>query len=599
MNQTVQFTQCGVKVWDPDDVLIINHTEGTTVNLNYMKIWYDVNGELGVTLKKGATYRFQFWCTGGGKTFYSDNSYFTTTGSYTVTFNANGHGSAPSAQSLKYNDTVTKPSDLTASGYTFGGWYTNASCTSAYNFSRKVTSDFTLYAKWTKNYTVTFNANGHGTAPSSQTVTAGSRASRPSNPTASGYTFGGWYTDSSCTNAFDFSTSINANVTLYAKWTKDVIDLSSAKVTLPYARTPYTGKAITPKPTVTLDGATLSEGTDYEVSYANNVNVGTATVTVTGVGGYEGTAKATFTIARAGDGWVTLADGSKGYGRGGKLVTGWLDLDGGKYWFDDQGRMAIGWTDVVVDGKTMHYYFNPASGNLARGTWMEIDGKKYYFRPSGNMATGWATISDNGVDKKYYFDESGQMVTGWQDIDNGAGATNHYYFRPSGSMATGWAQIDGASYYFRPSGNMATGFADVTDDAYKRYFDESGRMLTGWQEIGGSTYYFRSSGAMQTGEATIDGMIFTFNDKGVLVDDAPSAKAAMVELEAEEFVADDAAVDEAVVEETVAAAEAEAEVVDENAADEEEESVDTSVLEVETDVDVDAEIDAAASEVQE
>ncbi len=292
----------------------------------------------------------------------------------------------------------------------------------------------------------------------------------------------------------------------------DVVDLSGAAVALPYATTPCTGRAITPSPTVTLDGKALSEGTDYQVSYANNVSVGTATVTVTGVGGYEGTATATFGIVRATNGWYTFAGGAKGYGKGGKLVTGWLDLDGGKYWFDDQGRMATGWTDLVVDGKTMHYYFRP-SGNLARGSWADIDGKKYWFRASGNMATGWADIDG----RKYWFDESGQMVTGWRDIDNGAGATNHYYFRPSGSMATGWAEIDGEHFYFRPSGNMATGFADVTDDAYKRYFDESGRMLTGWQEINGNTYYFRSSGAMQTGTATIDGMAFTFSDKGVLI----------------------------------------------------------------------------------
>ncbi len=283
-------------------------------------------------------------------------------------------------------------------------------------------------------------------------------------------------------------------------------------------------------------GITLVEGEDYTVSYKGNDRAGTATATISGIGGspnnaearflrgyYTGGRVVTFEVVDNGpdlshDGWCTFADGAKGYVRNGSLVRGWLDLDGGKYWFDEQtGKMATGWTDLEVDGKTMHYYFNPASGNLARGTWMDIGGKKYYFRPSGNAAHGWATISDNGVDKKYYFDDDFQMVTGWRDIVNDNGATNHYYFRPSGSMATGWARIDGTQHYFRPSGNMATGFTDVTDDAYKRYFDGDGNMLTGWQEIGGQWYYFRPSGAMQTGEATIDGMLFTFTDKGVLV----------------------------------------------------------------------------------
>lgn len=68
-------------------------------------------------------------------------------------------------------------------------------------------------------YTVTFHANGHGTAPAAQIVSQGSKATQPTAPTATGYTFGGWYKESNCTNAFDFNTAINADITLYAKWT--------------------------------------------------------------------------------------------------------------------------------------------------------------------------------------------------------------------------------------------------------------------------------------------------------------------------------------------------------------------------------------------
>lgn len=68
-------------------------------------------------------------------------------------------------------------------------------------------------------YTVTFNANGHGSAPSAQTVPAGGTATLPTAPTAAGYVFDGWYTEAACTNVFDFSTPITENTTLYAKWT--------------------------------------------------------------------------------------------------------------------------------------------------------------------------------------------------------------------------------------------------------------------------------------------------------------------------------------------------------------------------------------------
>ena len=69
------------------------------------------------------------------------------------------------------------------------------------------------------------------------------------------------------------------------------------------SNTVYTGFAITPTPavTVTLDGVvtTLQLGTDYTLSYANNINVGTATVTATGIGNYSGTISSTWTITGA------------------------------------------------------------------------------------------------------------------------------------------------------------------------------------------------------------------------------------------------------------------------------------------------------------
>ena len=70
--------------------------------------------------------------------------------------------------------------------------------------------------------------------------------------------------------------------------------LSGAKVSVGSQK--YTGSQLTPVPTVTLDGKTLKSGTDFTTSYSNNVNVGTAIITVTGKGDYTDTAKATFAI---------------------------------------------------------------------------------------------------------------------------------------------------------------------------------------------------------------------------------------------------------------------------------------------------------------
>ncbi len=73
----------------------------------------------------------------------------------------------------------------------------------------------------TVQYTVTFDANGHGTAPEAQTVEAGKTAVKPADPTEAGWKFDGWFTDKACTAAYDFSAPVTADLTLYAKWTKD------------------------------------------------------------------------------------------------------------------------------------------------------------------------------------------------------------------------------------------------------------------------------------------------------------------------------------------------------------------------------------------
>ena len=74
------------------------------------------------------------------------------------------------------------------------------------------------------------------------------------------------------------------------------IDISTAVVTAS-AQT-YTGSALTPSVTVTLNGNVIPSS-GYDVTYSNNVNAGTGNITVTGKNGYRGTATGTFTIAKA------------------------------------------------------------------------------------------------------------------------------------------------------------------------------------------------------------------------------------------------------------------------------------------------------------
>lgn len=120
---------------------------------------------------------------------------------------------------VKKGNTVGVPAKPTNDGYSFGGWYTDVNCTTAYDFNSPVNTDITLYAKWLAKYTVSFDTDG-GSTVEFQTVVTGNKATKPtSTPTKKGYNFVGWYTDNTYTTEFDFeNTIITDNTTIYAKF---------------------------------------------------------------------------------------------------------------------------------------------------------------------------------------------------------------------------------------------------------------------------------------------------------------------------------------------------------------------------------------------
>ena len=141
-----------------------------------------------------------------------------TRSTHTVTFNTQG-GSEIDAQTINHGETVIKPADPTREAATFEGWYKEIEGINVWNFDTDVvTSDITLFAKWTLHtYTVTFNTQG-GSAIDAQTIMHGDTAVRPTDPTRDGFTFGGWYTDSTHQTTWNFATGVISNITLFAKW---------------------------------------------------------------------------------------------------------------------------------------------------------------------------------------------------------------------------------------------------------------------------------------------------------------------------------------------------------------------------------------------
>lgn len=102
-------------------------------------------------------------CDAKGNLYYINDSgtLFKLSGGVKVSFET-GEGSKVDFQTTA-DGKLVKPADPTRDGYTFGGWFTDETCTQAYDFSMPVTADLTLYAKWTKNATNPGGNGGSGT----------------------------------------------------------------------------------------------------------------------------------------------------------------------------------------------------------------------------------------------------------------------------------------------------------------------------------------------------------------------------------------------------------------------------------------------------
>ena len=146
-------------------------------------------------------------------------TYTTTINTYTITWQNEDGTTLETDENVPYGETptyngVTPTKTATAQyTYTFNAW-TPAIST--------VTGNDTYIATFTETinqYQVTFNMNGHGTEPATQTIAYGSKVSEPSAPTAGGYEFAGWYKDEQCTIPWNFNTDvITGNTAIHAKW---------------------------------------------------------------------------------------------------------------------------------------------------------------------------------------------------------------------------------------------------------------------------------------------------------------------------------------------------------------------------------------------
>ena len=297
------------------------------------------------------------WLSCSQEAVRTDESGTPTIPSYEVTFNKNGvdvSGDMDVQVIKKDNSADLTICSFTKTGYTFAGWATTADGEVAYTDGASYTmgsAAVTLYAKWTINqYAVSFDNDG-GSTVSSQNVNYNGKATRPANPTKSGYTFDNWYTSDTYVTVYDFDTVVTGNITLYAKWSYTIsytlnggtatnptsYTVESENITLNnptkdgYAFVGWSGTDLTGTNNTTV---TITKGSTGNRSYTANWSSAISyTISYTLDGGTNDAGNpATYTIETS---TITLADATRtGYAFGG--------------WYDNSGMTGSAVTEITL-----------------------------------------------------------------------------------------------------------------------------------------------------------------------------------------------------------------------------------------------------------
>ncbi len=224
--------------WIANAYTLMLNANGGTVSVSTVTVYYKGTYDALPTPTQTG-YTFLGWYTqetGGTKvddttrvTTAADHTLYAQWISGTVTtcvvyYDANGGTVGTESATVTIGASYGRLPTPTREGYTFDGWYTQATGGTKIEATTTVTSvtAHTLYARWTAaSYTLSYNANGGTVGTTSATVTYGGTYGRLPTPTREGYTFNGWYTQATGGTKIEAATTVTATAdhTLYAQWT--------------------------------------------------------------------------------------------------------------------------------------------------------------------------------------------------------------------------------------------------------------------------------------------------------------------------------------------------------------------------------------------
>ena len=364
-------------------------------------------------------------------------------------------------------------------------------------------------------YTITFNSND-GTSVASQNVNAGEKLTEPTPaPTKEGFTFDGWYEDSTFSKKFDFNTPIASNRTLYANWIENKYTLTfdanggTGSMT---AKTGLTGEYTLPANgftapsgkqfkgwSLTTDGAIVTkvDMTENKKVYAiwENIPVVTYTLTFNANGG-SGTMAPIANLT----GEYTLP-ANEFTAPSGKQFKGWsLSTDGAivtKVDMTENKTVYAIWEDIPVVTYTLTFNANGGSGTMTPIA--DLTGEytlpsNGFTAPSGKQFKGWSLTTDGETVTKVNMTENRTVYAIWEDIPV---VTYTLTFDANGGTGTMAAKtgLTGeytlpANGFTAPSGKQFKGWSLTTAGAIVTKVDmtENRTVYAIWEPIPVTTY---------------------------------------------------------------------------------------------------------------
>jgi uncharacterized repeat protein (TIGR02543 family) len=417
------------------------------------------------------------------------------TDQWAVTFDADGGSPATQTRTVNSGSSAgsAMPSNPTKSEYAFAGWYTQRNGGgAAFTASTAVTANITVYAKWMVPYTVTFDADGGSPAAQTLTVPSGNSvgSAMPSNPTRSGYFFGGWYTQRNGGGAvFTASTVVSANVTVYATWgdmppgtlaeslawlSANAVESRTYTITLSGNETigPLTlscgGKYVT----IALDGGTAertvslsSTGSLFTVGSGVTLRLGN-NITLRGLNSN------TSALVRVNSGGtLEMNSGSKISGNSKNSYSSGSSRGGGV--FVDGGRFTM--NGGYISGNT-------GGGSASSGS--SGYGGGVYVSSSGEFTMNDGTISGNSIDSSYGGDGGGVYVSGGT-------------FTMSGGTVSGNSASGNGGGVYVSSGTFAMSGGTISGNAASKYMGNDNYVGNGGGVcVYGGTFTKQSGGTI-------------------------------------------------------------------------------------------------------